>query len=418
MDCQSLDRLIFSYCDNNLTPKKRLAVEEHLQKCLSCRHKLDLVILENELIKEAADIPQLSESFTGDLMMLIDSRYGSIAPRDDSKELPVATTPEKKKSNRGIMRARVAIAAVFLLVFMSVSYILESGHIDVADKTSTNTPLVPITLKQDTPKESILSGQSKSNTSVVESKLKEDITKSPEHNNVQEITKQSQFASSNYQRNQQLSVHPSTTQTRLADNNNRDLQEVNRGKLSTSTVYDEEPKMLLPSSLPESYQLIGASQGTEEYSFSYKKIDNGVELKITIVPQLKQDNDQDYLSLEPEKQDIVAPQSTSSKMFSENLSNYSKTDTAELSINEMSKENNSEAQQQSNNSSPDTAASSSPSTEMLNSIKEILLINKHEYQVTFSGNLPPEELATVAAVIDWQESKMTTEATFPKEIQR
>ena len=45
MDCQSLDRLIFSYCDNNLTPKKRLAVEEHLQKCLSCRHKLDLVIL-------------------------------------------------------------------------------------------------------------------------------------------------------------------------------------------------------------------------------------------------------------------------------------------------------------------------------------------------------------------------------------
>lgn len=408
-----MDRLIFSYCDNNLTPKKRLAVEEHLQKCLSCRHKLDLVILENELIKEAADIPQLSDSFTGDLMMLIDSRYGSIAPRDDSKELPVATL-EKKKSTWGIMRARVAIAAVFLLVFMGVSYILESGHIDVADKTSTNTPLVPITLKQDTPKESILSGQSKSNTSVVESKLKEDVAKSPEYNNVQKVkTTQSQFDTSSEQ-NRQLSLQSTTTQTRLADNNNRDLQEVNRGKLSPS-VYDEEPKMLLPSGLPESYQLIGASQGTEEYSFSYKKIDNGVELKITIVPQLK--NDTDSLSLEPENQAIVAPQSTSSKMFSENLSNYSKTDTVELSIDEISKEKNSEAQQQSGNPSPGTTASPA-STEMLNSIKETLLINKHEYQVTFSGNLAPEELATVAAVIDWQESKMTTEPTLPKEAQR
>jgi len=413
VDCQSLDRLIFSYCDNNLTPKKRLAVEEHLQKCFSCRHKLDLVILENELIKEATDIPQLSESFTGDLMMLIESRYGSIAPHDDSKELPGATL-EKKKSKWGIMRARVAIAAVFLLVFMSVSYLLESGKINVADKTGTNTPIVPITLKQDTPKESILSAQSKSNTSVVESKFKEDVAKSPEYNNAQKIkTTQSQFDTSSEQ-NRQLSLQSTTNQTRLADNNNRDLQEVNRGKLSPS-VYDEEPKMLLPSGLPESYQLIGASQGIEEYSFSYKKLDNGVELKITIVPQLK--NDTDSLSLEPENQAIVAPPSTSSKMFSENLSNYSKMDTVELSIDEMNKEKNSEAQQHSANPSPDTTASPA-STEMLNSIKETLLINKHEYQVTFSGYLAPEELATVAAVIDWQESKMTTEPTLSKEAQR
>ncbi len=411
MDCQSLDRLIFSYCDNNLTPKKRLAVEEHLQKCFSCRHKLDLVILENELIKEAADIPQLSESFTGDLMMLIESRYGSTAPRDDNKDLP-ASIQGKKKANWGIMRSRIAIAAVFLLVFLGASFYLESGLIDIADKTNPNTPLVPITLKQDTPKESILSGQGKSNKSVIKSELKEDVAKSPEHSNVQEIkTTQSQFDTSSEQ-NGQLSAHSTTTQTRLADN--RGLQEANRGKLSTSSVYDEETNMLLPSGLPESYQLIGASQGTEDYSFSYKKIDNGVELKITVTPKPKQDSSQDIPALEPEKQDIDVPQSTNSKMFSENLSNYSKTDMEDLSIDEMSKEKNSEAQQQFNNPSPATTASPA-STEMLNSIKETLLINKHEYQVTFSGNLPPEELATVAAVIDWQESKLATEPIFPQE---
>ncbi|MDD2509743.1 MAG: zf-HC2 domain-containing protein [Syntrophomonas sp.] len=418
MKCHNLDSFL-SYCDNTLTPKKRQAVDEHLQKCISCRHKMDLVNLENELIKEAADIPPLSETFTSDLMTLIETRYGSIAPQNDSEDLPVAFL-EKKKSNWGIMRARVAIAAVFLLVFLGVSQLLQGGWIDLADKTPTNSqPVVPLSLKQDRPQESIISGQVESYNAVIKSESKEETEITLGYSNNLEKPAAKVSADTGADESWKLAYHPDTAPSPATDK--RDLHEAaNRGKSSPSNVPIEEAKMLLPSGLPESYQLLGASQGSAEYSFTYKKIDNGVELKITVNPQENKNAGLMTTSAsEQERRDTdktLDPQSMSSKTLTENLSNSSKTTTPVLTLEETidvkSCEITSSETQQSPNSSQDIGASPE-SMVMQNSIKETLLIDNQEYQVTFSGNLPPEELASVAAVIDWQESKLAAQPTVP-----
>lgn len=422
MNCRDLEKLIFSYCDNKLTPQKRMLLEKHLQKCPSCRNKMNIVVLENELIKEAADIPELSETFTGDLMMLIESRYRSIPPQDDEIGSPLATL-ETEKPKRGLIQARIAIVAVFLLVFMAASYLLDSEqHIEVADKTSSNTPLVPISQKQELPQDNVILKASESVVPVVESKSKEDIaSEAAEQKKIQEIAgqpQQSDTLNHSKQISQPLSLPTEMAPLRLADNDIRDNQEVNRGKLTSNNTYDTEEKTLLPANLPASYQLIGANQGREEYSFTYKKVDNEAELVITIVPRLIPDGEHYPQIMEFGQEDLADDQSVTSNISTEDLSNYKDTDIIAVPADETTKVENTEVQvKQRSLDSPrraDVATAFDPlATEMQNSIKETLLINKQEYNVTFSGNLPPEELAGIAAIIDWQEVIVTTETTHP-----
>lgn len=409
MNCRSVDKIIFSYCNNELNPQERLALEEHIENCPSCRGKLDLLVLENEIIREAADIPRLSGSFTSELMLLIDNRYSSTPPQGDSSEYALATL-EEKQFDWGITQARLAMVAMFVLVFIGVYYLLGSEWVNIADKTNTSPSPNQVVINQPMFSQNNKAESSNSNIMIAENKLlKADSDKKMAEEVVAgTISIEPQPDISSYQVNQGLSNHsanlPPSTREGLADNNNWVVQEANRGKLSG--VNGEETNLLLPCSLPDSYRLIGANQGAEEYSFSYEKIDSGLELKITIAPQPEREKDKDSLLSKSHYQETMETGAKSSKMFVQEQAGNSSEDTAIPPLTDSANTGT----RQPVDSSISTAVGPLPlSMGMQNSIKETLLINKKEYLVTISGNLPPEELATVASVIDWQEGKLTTD---------
>lgn len=68
MNCQQATRYIWDYCDNKLSPDLGLAVQSHCRECPQCKQHLQLTVLENEALKNTAELPQLSPGFTARLM--------------------------------------------------------------------------------------------------------------------------------------------------------------------------------------------------------------------------------------------------------------------------------------------------------------------------------------------------------------
>ncbi|MEQ8174324.1 MAG: zf-HC2 domain-containing protein [Syntrophomonadaceae bacterium] len=68
MNCQQATRHIWDYCDNKLSPELGAAVESHCRECPQCNQHLQLTSLENEALKNTAELPRLSSGFTARVM--------------------------------------------------------------------------------------------------------------------------------------------------------------------------------------------------------------------------------------------------------------------------------------------------------------------------------------------------------------
>lgn len=74
MTCQSVDKYLYAYCDNTLSPDIASCLEAHLKDCVKCRNKILLAKLENNLLSEGYGIPELGKDFTQNVMSLIQSK--------------------------------------------------------------------------------------------------------------------------------------------------------------------------------------------------------------------------------------------------------------------------------------------------------------------------------------------------------
>lgn len=64
MDCQELNNHIFDFCDDSTSPQMYLKISKHLKDCPHCRAVYQLTRLENDVLRDTSDIPALPDDFT------------------------------------------------------------------------------------------------------------------------------------------------------------------------------------------------------------------------------------------------------------------------------------------------------------------------------------------------------------------
>lgn len=118
MNCQQIDRFIWDYCDNNLSPTMRSRIEKHLQYCAHCRNKVELTLMENEAMKSPDNMPSLSDNFTADLIMTLKTApiYSPLYSGNHSESVSKAGRWSRLKSN--IFRTGSLAAAVILVILL------------------------------------------------------------------------------------------------------------------------------------------------------------------------------------------------------------------------------------------------------------------------------------------------------------
>ncbi len=73
MDCRELNNQIDDYCDDSVSPQTYLKISKHLKECPACQQLYQLTRLENEVLRDTSDIPDLSPDFTARVMESIGS---------------------------------------------------------------------------------------------------------------------------------------------------------------------------------------------------------------------------------------------------------------------------------------------------------------------------------------------------------
>ncbi|MFA7149032.1 MAG: zf-HC2 domain-containing protein [Syntrophomonadaceae bacterium] len=125
MNCQLVDKYLYDYCDNVLSPDQRVLFDQHLANCHSCRRAVDRALLETSILREEWDTPELSADFTSGVMERI--AFTPIPQAD-----PAATDVKRLRSRwfTGI----AAAVAVLLMVLYAPGMIKNEKIMNVADR--------------------------------------------------------------------------------------------------------------------------------------------------------------------------------------------------------------------------------------------------------------------------------------------
>lgn len=131
MDCQELNSQLFDYCDDSVSPQVYLKVSKHLKDCPQCQNLYQLTRLENEVLRDTSDIPALPADFTPRVMSSITAlhRGPSIL------------------HNRKLWYGGLMAAAVFALFLYAPQMFKPQSAVDLADNSGlrgngTSTPSV------------------------------------------------------------------------------------------------------------------------------------------------------------------------------------------------------------------------------------------------------------------------------------
>jgi len=73
MNCQDISKLIYQYCDGEVSPEENANISQHLDFCPYCQYICELTMLENEVLRDKDDIPHLSPAFTSLVMSSLQS---------------------------------------------------------------------------------------------------------------------------------------------------------------------------------------------------------------------------------------------------------------------------------------------------------------------------------------------------------
>lgn len=68
MNCQDIHKLIYQYCDGEVSPEEYTDISQHLNSCTNCQYMYQLTLIESDILREKDDVPQLSPAFTSLVM--------------------------------------------------------------------------------------------------------------------------------------------------------------------------------------------------------------------------------------------------------------------------------------------------------------------------------------------------------------
>ncbi|MGR6835762.1 anti-sigma factor family protein [Syntrophomonas erecta] len=128
MNCQLVDNYIYAYCNGTLSPHLQKELETHMAHCQTCKNNYQLTRMENEILQDISNIPNLSEDFTGRVITAIQTLHpcadlDTKNTRHYSKQFPW----------KNILLGSVA-AVVILLFFVMVPGLTDVYSTRVADK--------------------------------------------------------------------------------------------------------------------------------------------------------------------------------------------------------------------------------------------------------------------------------------------
>ena len=130
MNCQQVDKYLYDYCDNILTPEQQLLFKQHLADCRGCRQVVDQALLETSILREEWDTPALPADFTSRVMEQIAAKP---IPAKPIPQVGSAAVNDKRQWQRRFIGI-VAAAAVLLMVVYAPGMVKNEKIINVADR--------------------------------------------------------------------------------------------------------------------------------------------------------------------------------------------------------------------------------------------------------------------------------------------
>lgn len=136
MNCQHYRNIMFDYFETELSSKERDDINQHLQACEFCRRQYELTRLENQILQDTGDIPEIDDAFNHKVMNMI--KAGAVNNQEISAR--------KKPRYRWLPAySKAAAAAVLLLACLSVPAILpqfqDNGVLEQAGLVEKSDPL-------------------------------------------------------------------------------------------------------------------------------------------------------------------------------------------------------------------------------------------------------------------------------------
>lgn len=135
MDCRELNSQIDDYCDDSVSPQTYLKISKHLKECPACQQLYLLIRLENEVLRDTSDIPALSPDFTARVMESI----GSVRRKPGIFY------------NRKVWYSGIAAAAVVALILFVPQMLKNPAAVNIADNSGYgNDSAVPLVISTPT----------------------------------------------------------------------------------------------------------------------------------------------------------------------------------------------------------------------------------------------------------------------------
>ncbi len=140
MNCQLCKKQMYSYHDGELAAQLMLDIERHLAQCSSCRFQYDLTRLENEMLRDNSDIPELSIDFNQRVLHAIN--LNAISPFEDYQ--PIAMGKTRRWQWLPIYtKAAVAVVLLALCIYIpGIKY--GTRNEDIIPKTPQQLKTAPI----------------------------------------------------------------------------------------------------------------------------------------------------------------------------------------------------------------------------------------------------------------------------------
>lgn len=134
MNCRQIDKQLFEYCSNNLSPESHDEFNDHLRRCDKCQASVDLALMEDEILHEALDLPLLPDDFTLQVMQKVSASATHISAASGQSN----NVSMPKKTPRFFLGGTAAAAVILLALFIPGMMDLTSSKsaVNLADNAA------------------------------------------------------------------------------------------------------------------------------------------------------------------------------------------------------------------------------------------------------------------------------------------
>lgn len=261
MKCQDINKIIYKYCDGQVSPKLSNRAALHLNSCPNCHNMYQLTQIENDILRELDDLPVLSPDFTSKVMKTLQSSDSLYAGKNSIR----GTIISSPRSTRGVwLGSLAAVAAVIALcIFLpQQSFIINKFNLfNSSNLESSSTPIGTDQLSYgDVDGKTDLSGVSQSS----------------------EPQSVAQSASPNDNTTNKASVTPQVrSDTAIKQTASANVNTENNAASGLKIT-------LLPSNIPDSLKFVQVNNDMENNTvYNYSSLDGKQSLQLTITPYNK-----------------------------------------------------------------------------------------------------------------------------------